>query len=238
MDYLGIIAAILTAIFVYKKFKSGWFSKQQQSKGEETKSPSRFQRWWTQSYIREIYVVRASQRKSACFIPWAGVAISAFFVYWFSIGMYLGLVHPDQPFEKLTRYNGVVKGYVYHRKSNDILIVQLPNSEKKYFHMLLRKKEVMETWMDKNVTVWAQQDWGVLEGNYEEVQAIDLNGVTVLGSKTYDSNVRNQKHVHDSISGLLHSLAWIFGFLVLLWIINRNPVSVPAITNNKNQPKG
>lgn len=236
IDYLSVIVTVLTALLVYKKFKSGWFVKKETNEEvqDDEQKQSRFKRWWMKSYIREIYVVRASQRKSACFVPWAGVVISALFVYWFVSALYDGLAHPSIPFEKLTKHDGVVKGYVYRQKSAGILIVQLPSGEKKYFHMSLRKKEVMETWMDKNATVWVHQDWGVIDGNYEWVNVVDLNGSTVLGSKTFDRNAYNKKYVEDTISSLLRSLAWLFGFLALLWIINRNPVVAPTITNNKH----
>ena len=130
------------------------------------------------SYIREIYVFRASQIK---FASWVGVAISAFFVLWFCI-------------------------------------------------------EVMETWMDQNVTVWIQWEYGILEGKYERVQVIDLNGVTLLGDKAYDRIAYNRKYLDDAISGLLHSLVWLLGFLALLWFINRDPIeqtTTITITNNK-----
>jgi hypothetical protein len=246
IDYLGIIAVVLTAIFVYKKFKSGWFVKKETDSVEiqEPKPQSRFQRWWIQSYIREIYVVRASQRKSACFIPWMGVAISTFFVFSFFVFSYIELMNPIQSIEKLTKYNGVVKGYVYRQKSDDILIVQLPSAEKKYFHTVLRQKEeVVDAWMNKNVTVWAQQNWGLTDlGYYEQINWLEMEGKPVDEAYgTYEQKFSSKKNMLNKFvfPNLLHSLTWLLGFLALLWFINRNPVNqTTTITNNKNQIEG
>lgn len=228
IDYLGIIAVIFTAIFVYKKFKSGWFVKKgtNEEVQDDEQKQSRFQRWWTQSYIREIYVVRASQRKIDCFIPWIGAAISLFFVHWFLMLVVDSLLYPEQPFEKLIRYDGVVKDYVYHKKSANILVVQLPNGEKKYFHSSLWIKDEYpdKRWIDRNISVWVQQEWGILSGSYENAVWKELDG-SQFNAKAFEKQfLERTKKGTDALSSLPTSLAWLFSFLALLWFINRNPV--------------
>lgn len=111
--YIGIIAIVLTAIVSYNHYKAGKFSKDYIELEDDTKKQSRFKKWWNQSYIREIYRVRASQRKLICFIPWLGVWISLFFVWWFLSALITETLHPLQTMEKLKKYEGVIINYFF-----------------------------------------------------------------------------------------------------------------------------
>ena len=80
LEYIGIIALGLTALASYNQYKAGKFDKDY-SEEESDKKQSKLKSWWKQSYIREIYIVRASQRKLISFIPWLGVWGSFFAIF-------------------------------------------------------------------------------------------------------------------------------------------------------------
>ena len=54
LEYIGVLAIVLTAIVSYNQYKAGKFSKDYIELEDDTKKQSRFKKWWNQSYIRYI----------------------------------------------------------------------------------------------------------------------------------------------------------------------------------------
>lgn len=65
-----LLYALIRAPFLLKKTKE---------------TPTLLKKWWHQSYIREIYVVRARQRRLLSLIPWIGLGVSVFASFIFTI---------------------------------------------------------------------------------------------------------------------------------------------------------
>lgn len=239
LEYIGIIAIILTAIVSYNQYKAGKFSKDYVEVENKTKKESRFKKWWNQSYIREIYRVRASQRKLICFIPWLGVWISLFFVFVFVIFSYESFFHPLQSFEKLKKYEGVVTNYVSHRKVADTLQIKLKDGTIKSFYSFLMKasKTIKEQYIGKEVIILVQKDWDIVYLGYFEA-AVMLVSKDISQEDIYNSyNKRFNSEIHDVyiwLDYLYVSFKWLIGSLALLWFINRKPIVTINEINKKD----
>lgn len=248
LEYIGIVSTGLLFLLVYKKYKNGSLLNKEKSEEIQTneKKQSWFDKWWMQSELREIYVVRASQRKLACFIPWVGVVISGFFVLFWSIGTYMAVLNPPQPFEKLTKYEGIITGYAFRKKSDNLMVVKLTNGEVINFHSYLLSKEKMDESikLKQKVTVWAQTDFGLTDfGHYETAQWIEIDHKpTSSVYKTFQERFkRDSTHLYESVlPDLFYSLFWLFFFLLIIYFINAFPVqdknnSHKDITHGDNQ---
>lgn len=237
LEYIGVFAIVLTAIVSYNQYKAGKFSKDYIELEDDTKKQSRFKKWWNQSYIREIYRVRASQRKLICFVPWLGVWISLFFVLVFIIFSYGSILHPLQPLEKLKKYEGVITDYFYHKKTDDILQIKLKDGTIKNFHAVLYGKNVKERYIGKEVIVLAQKDWGIIDlGYFEEMVKMDTID-TPLETIYHSYNKRYkifQSNKYKWLGYVYLSLKWLIGSLALLWFINRKPIVTINEINKKD----
>ena len=224
---LGIIALILIAYVAYKKYQKGWFSKDKKQ-GTEKKELTKLEKWWNQSYIREVYVVRARQRRLQSFIPEIGLNVSIFASFFFAVFAGYNFLYPEPSSEELQRYDGIVKGYYYHKKTDNILVVKLNNGELKRFHayIYIRDKYPKKNWIEKKASIWAHQEWGLLSGFYDSAVWIQFDG-NKLDKVGYE-----KQYTERYERGLLYfprlvlSLQWVVGFLGLIWFINRKPVLI------------
>jgi len=233
LDYIGIMATVSIALYAYMAYKDGKFSKDY--KKDKEKKQVNSNSWWKNSRIYEVYVINAKQRANINALPWFGVVVSGFAFLTFTIWFYLDFSNPIQPFEKLTKYSGTVIGYSLHRKTDDILKIKLDDGNIKKFHKRIFGKKAAEKIMNKKVNIWSQKNSDLLgTGYYEHVGLIHIEGKNIF----YDSNgvennsidyithynkVRNLETTN--ISHLILSLKWLLGFLALLWLINRKPVT-------------
>ena len=238
LEYIGVLAIVLTAIVSYNQYKAGKFSKDYVEVEDDTKKQSRFKKWWNQSYIRDIYIVRASQRKLICFVPWLGVWISLFFVFWFLSALITETLHPLQPMEKLKKYEGVIINYFYHKKSDSVLQIRLKNGTIKNFHVFIQGMNIKERYVGKEVVVLVQKDWGVFDlGYFEKIVWIesDNNPLNTI-YKTYAEKYNNKLNINSNVwlPNLLLSLKWLIGSLALLWFINRKPLITINEINKKD----
>ena len=257
LEYIGIIALVLTALASYNQYKAGKFNKDYVEVEDSNKKQSRFQKWWQQSYLREVYVVRAGQRKGLCFIPWLGFWVSLFAVFVFIIFNYMTIFHPLQPLEKLTKYEGVIENYYTHQKSDDRLQIKLKDGTIKSLHANINWKIEKEKEMGKKFEEWSQEmwdnlinsykgkkimvlvqrDWGISDlGYFEKKVWMEIEDKIVDPSyKTYEElyNI-SKKNQYKWLNHLFLSLKWLLGFLALLWFINRNPIETTNKINKKD----
>lgn len=190
------------------------------------KKPTFFDKWWQQSYIREIYVVRVGQRIVISLIPLLGVFVSIFVLFWSIIGVYQTYMYPTQPFEKLIKYEGTIKDYSYHRKSSDTLTLQLNNGNIKIFNALMYMKNInSKDWIEKKASIWIEEKAkNLLFENYETIVWIEFDGKNIdrnAFEKQYQSRLELENRQFEN---LIKSLKWLIGFLVLLWLINIKPI--------------
>lgn len=226
LEYLGIVVVIVTFYTSYQRFKNGEFTKEYQEEKEQEEPKTKFQRWWEQSYLREVYVVRAGQRKLISFIPWIGFWISIIMIFSMTVFSYLAVVHPLQPFEKLIRYDGVIVNYIIHKKSANIVQIKLSDGTIKNFHNSINWKYVKEH-MDENISILAQKDWGISDiGKYEEAVFIIENNMSKNDIKNaYIKTTKEMKEFDRKWFGyFIVSFKWLIFFLILLWFINRNAI--------------
>jgi len=226
LEYLGLAVVIVAFYSSYQRFKNGEFTKEYLEEKEQEEPKTKFQRWWKQSYLREVYVVRAGQRKLISFIPWIGFWISLFIVFAMTVFSYLAVVHPLQPFEKLIRYIGVVVNFIVRKKSADIIQIKVSDGTIKNFHNSINWKYVKEH-MNKNISILAQEDWGISDiGKYEEAVLIIENNMSKNDiQNAYIKTTKEMKEFDQKWSGyLIVSSKWLIFFLVLLWFIKRNPI--------------
>ncbi|WP_428026846.1 hypothetical protein [Arcobacter sp.] len=197
---------------------------------EKKEAPSLFKKWWNKSYIREIYVVRARQRRLQCFIPWVGIGISLFASFWFSVAVYSEYFHPLQPYEKLKKYEGVIINYYYHKKSDDIIQIKLENGTVKNFHGILPGKNVKERYVGKKVKVLVQKDWGITDLGYFERSVClesEVEPSVECTKKTFMEKLNNENNLTSKyFANFILSLKWLIGFLLLIWFINIKPVII------------
>ncbi|AXX92602.1 hypothetical protein CPU12_01915 [Malaciobacter molluscorum LMG 25693] len=228
LEYIGIIAIVLTVIVSYNQYMAGKFSKDYNEVEDKTKKQSKLKKWWDQSYIREIYRVRASQRKLICFIPWLGVWISLFFVYWFGSSIFYSLLHPPQPLEKLKKYEGVITKAINYKKGDDRVDIKLEDGTIKIFHAHITGINLKERYIGKEVVVLAKNEWGILDfGSYELIVWMEMNFEPIdTIFKTYDDKYTYEFTIVSEswLPNLILSLKWLIGSLALLWFINRKPV--------------
>jgi hypothetical protein len=222
IENIGLIGLVLIILAIFNKYRNINSSKNKEN--IEEKELNSFQKWWQQSYIKEIYFVRTKQRIVISLIPLVGFFVSIFVVFWSIIGLYNTYMYPTQPFEKLIKYEGIIKSYSYHRKSLDVLSIELPNKEIKNFSLLLENKKIMDSWINKNAILWVQNKGSIIE-TYDVIQVIDLEGITVFGDKEYDRKLANKRDIDRDLSNLISSLKLLIGFLFLLWFINIKPVN-------------
>lgn len=260
LEYIGIIALVLTALASYNQYKAGKFNKDYVEVEDSNKKQSKFQKWWQQSYLREVYVVRAGQRKGLCFIPWLGVWVSLFAVFVFIIFNYMTIFHPLQPLEKLTKYEGVIENYYTHQKSDDRLQIKLKDGTIKSLHANINWKIEKEKEMGKKFEEWSQEmwdnlinsykgkkimvlvqrDWGISDlGYYEDVVWMEIEGKPFNEyhksyEEKYNSGSKFKWYETIYIIWLITSLKWLLGFLALLWFINRNPIETTNKINKKD----
>jgi len=225
LDYIGIIATISIALYAYKAYKNGRFSKDYKKVLEQKQS--KFQKCWKNSRIYEVYVINSKQRPNINVLLWIGVIFSAFSLFVFIIFVFEGIKNPIQPFDKLIKYEVIAKKIYYYKKSNDILDALMNNGRIKKFSIGLKPKD-WNIIKNKKITIWIQKKISILQdGNYDDIQLIKFNN-NVIG---YDANyiekyTRIKSLEKRYISYLILSIKWLFGFLTLLWIINRKPATI------------
>lgn len=228
LEYLGLIVVIVAFYSSYQRFKNGEFTKEYQEQEEQKEPKTKFQKWWKQSYLREVYVVRAGQRKLISFIPWIGFWIAILVFIFSSFWVIQSKLHPEEQFVNLKKYEGVVLKYVVNKKTDDILVLKLKNGTVKQFHggVVIKPKNVI----NKKVIIYTKQEWGVVDlGEFERVSWLEIVGqehdMTYKYDKTYKDRydrVTNGNNMATSV--ILVALKWLIFFLILLWFINRNPI--------------
>lgn len=236
LEYIGIIALVLTALASYNQYKAGKFNKDYVEVEDSNKKQSRFQKWWQQSYLREVYVVRAGQRKGLCFIPWLGFWVSLFAVVVFVVWFTVSTVNPEPTLEKLTQYNGIMKEFYYHKKSDDVFKFELENGEIKYFYAHMWKKDInpQKDWIDKNTSIWVYEEWELFGKDYETSFWIQIDN-QLLDKEAYEKQYNKRvSFANNHFPRLIISLKWLLGFLALLWFINRNPIETTNKINKKD----
>lgn len=237
------IFVLLTIWIVYVRYKEGYYTKVNDEEAVDSgKKLSKFKRWWRQSFIREIYVIRAGQRPFLCILPWLGVLSSLVLIMYFAIGIYLYKTNPFLPFDELKKYEGQVLDYKYHKKVKDELIVKLHNGEIKHFRTRMPIKEDADKWLNQKIIIWTQPDWyfGLNEiVAWEYVYGVENYHYSNFGNPKHEKqfytfdNVKEHYEIHysgfrefnkgdqDRIYGAIKVLVF---FLVVLLFINRNPV--------------
>ena len=224
IENIGLIGLVLIILAIFNKYRNINSSKNKEN--IEEKELNSFQKWWQQSYIKEIYFVRTKQRIVISLIPIIGIFTSIFAINWFSITSYNVYNNPTQPFDKLIKYDGVVKGYSYHKKSSDILSLQLDSGEIENFNSLIYIKDKdPKNWIEKKVSIWVERKIKSSFQNYETAVWIEFDG------KNIDKDVFEQQYQerlkldNNQFGNLILSLQWFVGFLFLLWFINIKPVN-------------
>jgi len=228
LEYIGIVGIILIVLAAYNRYRNGYFSKDNKTKEEnqqdEEKSLNRFQKWWKQSYIREIYVVRAGQRKLLCFIPWVGVFLSVITMYWYALWIYESITDPVKPLEQLTKYEGIVIGYEISKKGEDILEVRLNNGTVKRFNRQLSSK-MGDEWMDRKISIWTSNTRGITTlGSNESFQWMVLDGKDVNETKYKEHKSKIQYKHDNSVQNFFISFFILLSFLAVIWLINLKPI--------------
>lgn len=223
-EYSTYIFVLLTIWIVYVRYKEGYYSKTSDDEAVDSgKKLSKFQRWWRQSFIREIYVVRAGKRPFLCALPWVGVAFSLIGILFYIVRIYLVILSPTLPLEQLTKYEGQVVGYKFLRKFTDRLIVQLNNGETKTFLYELRTKEETEKMLNQPITIWAQEEKGILD--FGERIVWKQYGNNQIDLERFNEHYIALKAFENGRTPILiYSLKFLIFFLVVLLFINRNPV--------------
>lgn len=206
------------------------------------KKSSKLQQWWRQSFIREIYVVRARQRPFLCILPWLGVLFSLVLIMYFAMGIYLYKTDPFLPFEELKKYEGQVLDYKYHKKVKDELIVKLDNGEIKHFHTRMPVKEDADKWLNQEIIIWTQPDWYFRLDEivaWEYVYGVENYHYINFGNPkrekqfyTFD-NVKEHYEIHYAYfrefnkgdqDRIYIAIKVLLFFLFVLLLINRNPI--------------
>lgn len=223
-EFIIYIVVLLTIWMVYTRYKEDSYAQtSDENKVENEKKLSKFQQWWRQSFIREIYVVRAGQRPFLCFFPWAGVAFSLLGILFYIVWTYDTILNPVLPLEQLTKYEGKVVGYKFLRKFTDRLIVQLDNGETKTFLYELRTKEETEKMLNQPITIWAQEEKGILD--FGERIIWKQFGSNQIDLERFNEHYIALKAFENGYTPILiYSLKFLVFFFVILFFINRNPV--------------
>ena len=222
IENIGLIGLLLIILAIFHKYKSNNSLKN----NNEEKKLNKFKKWWQQSYIREIYIVRVGQRIVISLIPLVGIFVSMFILFWSIIGVYLAYMYPTQPFEKLTKYEGIIKNYSYHRKSSDTLTLQLDNGDIKTFNALIYIKNIdTKNWIEKKALIWVEKEAKkLLFENYETAVWIEFDGKNI-DRNAFEKQYQSRLEVDNrQFENLIKSLNWFVGFSVLLWLINIKPI--------------
>lgn len=242
-EFIIYVVVLLTIWMAYTRHKEDSYAQTSDEEAVDNgKNPSKLQQWWRQSFIREIYVVRARQRPFLCILPWLGVLSSLVLIMYFAIGIYLYITNPFLPFDELKKYEGQVLDYIYHKKVKDELIVKLHNGEIKHFRTRMPIKEDADKWLNQKIIIWTQPDWyfGLNEiVAWEYVYGVENYHYSNFWNPKHEKqfytfdNVKENYEIHytgfhefnrgdqDRIYGAIKVLVF---FLVILLFINRNPV--------------
>jgi len=120
-----------------------------------------------------------------------------------------------------------------------ILILKLNDGSVKEFHggVVTKVKAVK----DKNVTLYTQVDWGVVDlGEFERVSWLEIVGQEHSTTYKYDTTYKDRydriiKGNDIASNVILVALKWLIFFLIFLWFINRTPIKTKnQITNKKD----
>lgn len=191
------------------------------------KKPSKLKLWWKQSYIREIYFVRARDRIFISLIPIVGLITSAFAVFWFLVISYNSYIDPTQPLDKLVKYDGIIKKYTYQKRLIDTMVLQLDNGDIKTFNALIYvKNKDTKSWIEKKASIWAREKANNLFfRGYETAVWVEFDGED-MDKEAFKQQHRSRLDLENrQFKNIISSVKYFISFAVLIWLINLKPVA-------------